>query len=303
VLDGARVDLGELSLVGTPPDALVQAAVGEAAASGLPFVALLDAAPSAFAHLGFAPCLLQHSIALPMLAGAAPALRLACQDDAEDVAALADTLDLPLAPARVAPDWRWLLEAPEGWLVLEDGRGRAVAYAALDAAGAVVEAAAADAGVARQLVAALANHGIRLLQLSLAHPVARAALLLGGDGRSTVAPAHEPSRLWGVVDLLAALEQLAPALTRRLAYSRYAGWSGVVRLEGEAGEATLHCQTDRVKAEVAGGPTAVLISGLGLSAAAQLLLGYRAAADLRATGELRCADVDLGLLNVLFPTR
>jgi len=106
-----------------------------------------------------------------------------------------------------------------------------------------------------------------------------------------------------VVDLLAALEQLAPALTRRLAYSRYAGWSGVVRLEGEAGEATLHCQTDRVKAEVAGGPTAVLISGLGLSAAAQLLLGYRAAADLRATGELRCADVDLGLLNVLFPTR
>jgi len=49
------------------------------------------------------------------------------------------------------------------------------------------------------------------------------------------------------------------------------------------------------------GPADLLVGGLGLAAAAQLLLGYRAAADLRATGELRCADVDLGLIDALFP--
>ena len=37
------------------------------------------------------------------------------------------------------------------------------------------------------------------------------------------------------------------------------------------------------------------------AALAQLLLAYRAAADLRATGGLACDDTALGLIDALFP--
>ncbi len=281
---------------------LVGAAVAAAADAGLPLLALRGA-PASYAALGLAPCALSSELRLPAPGMSAPQLRMASAADAADLAALADAgaAALPLAPARVAPDWRWLLEAPEAWLLLEDARGRAVAYASLDAQGRVAEAAAADAGGARQLVYALAAHGVQLLALQPGHAVARAALLLGGTMRLWAPRPAEPTWLWGVVDLALALAGLRDELARRLGGSRYAGWSGTLRLEGEAGLVRLRCAGGAVTVAAGAGPADLLVGGLGLAAAAQLLLGYRAAADLRATGELRCADVDFGLIDALFP--
>jgi hypothetical protein len=300
-LGAAALDVAALELRSARAELLeplLAAAASAAADAGLPFLTLRGA-PAAYAAFGLAPCALRSAVALPPLPPAP--LRHVSAADAEDLAALAAALPgLPLAPLRAPPDWRWLLAAPQGWLALDDGRGRLVAYGRL-VGGTVVEAAAADAGAARTLLGGLAGHGARTLALPPAHPVARAALLLGGAGRLDTPPADGDAELWGVVDLPAALEALAPELARRLAGSRYAGWSGAVRLQGDAGAATIRCAAGAVEASGAPGPVDVIVGGLGLAGAAQLILGYRQAADLRATGELRCADVDLGLVDVLFP--
>lgn len=303
-LGALSLDVAALTLAADEPAAiepLLAAAVTAAAEADLPFLTVRGA-PAELAAFGLAPCALSSVTSLPSPAGPAAGLRPATADDAEDLAALADATlaGLPRAPRRAPPEWRWLLDAPEGWLVLEDRRGRAAAYALL-AGDTVVEAAAADAGAARGLVSALAARGARALALSLAHGVSRAALLLGGTATTRAPVSGTPAELWGVVDLAAALGALGGEQERRLARSRYAGWEGAVRLEGAAGAATLRCTGGRVWVEEAPGPVDVMVGGLGLTAAAQLTLGYRQAADLRATAELRCADVDLGLLDVLFP--
>ena len=48
-------------------------------------------------------------------------------------------------------------------------------------------------------------------------------------------------------------------------------------------------------------PADLRLRQITLPALAQLCLGYRAAADLRATGGLACDDSALGLLDALFP--
>jgi hypothetical protein len=48
-------------------------------------------------------------------------------------------------------------------------------------------------------------------------------------------------------------------------------------------------------------PADLRLRQITLPALAQLCLGYRVAADLRATGGLACDDSALGLLDVLFP--
>jgi hypothetical protein len=45
----------------------------------------------------------------------------------------------------------------------------------------------------------------------------------------------------------------------------------------------------------------VWLRRVSLGGLAQLLLGYRSCADLRATRDLACDDTALGLLDVLFP--
>lgn len=106
----------------------------------------------------------------------------------------------------------------------------------------------------------------------------------------------------GVVDLPAMLEALAPEFERRLARSRYADWSGNLRVE---------LLTERITVTVAAGsvsvidgsrPADVRLRNITLPAIAQLCLGYRDAADLRATGGLACDDAALGLIDTLFPT-
>lgn len=303
-LGATSLDVGVLTLAADEPAAvepLLAGAVAAAAEAELAFLTLRGA-PQEFAAYGLAPCALVSEVRLPPDLDAAPALRPTTPSDEDDLAALANATlaGLPLAPRRAPPDWRWLLDAPARWLVLEDRRGRATAYARL-AGDTVTEAAAADGGTARDLATALAAHGARTLALPLAHGIARAALLMGGTATVGAPSADAPAELWGVVDLVAALDALSDELARRAAHSRYAGWEGVVRLEGAAGSATLRCTGERVLVEEAAGPVDVMVGGLGLAAAAQLTLGYRQAADLRATGELRCADVDLGLLDALFP--
>jgi hypothetical protein len=304
-LGATTIDVAVLELAADTPElteALLEGAVMAASAAELPFLAAVGR-PSALGPYGLAPCALVSRARLPRQLASAPMLRQVTADDAEDVAALADvaTAGLPLGARRAPPDWRWLLAAPAGWVGLEDGRGRLVAYARL-AGEAVVEAGAADAGAARTLVAGLAARSAEALALPALHPVTRAALLLGGALEVRALAGEEAGELWGVVDLVQALTALTPELTSRMAASRYKGWSGSVRLEGPAGAATLRSDGARVSVHDGAGPVDVMVGGLGLAAAAQLLLGYRAPADLRATGELRCADVDLGLLDALLPT-
>lgn len=303
-LGASTLDVAELALAADVPEAeapLLAAAVAAAAGASLPLLTLRGA-PAALGAYGLAPCALAWEVRLPAAGGGGRGLRPAAPADAEDLGALAAAAwaGLPLAPQRAPPDWRWLLDAPEGWLLLEDSRGRPAAYARLVGAR-VVEAAAADAGAARELVVALAERGAAALALPLASGVARAAALMGGAAAAGAPRADDPAELWGLVELAPALEALAAELAGRLERSRYAGWAGAVRLEGAAGAATLRCGGGRVAVEAGAGPVDVMVGALGLAGAAQLLLGYRQPADLRATGELRCADVDLGLLDVLFP--
>jgi hypothetical protein len=244
-------------------------------------------------------------------------LRPVLEGDLEDIAALyaASYSQLPLAQIRAAPDWRyWLASQPAAW-GLEDARGRLVAYAVRDSQAPhepsttrmIHEAAAADAGAARSLCLALLGQahkqgGVRLqLHLSPWHVVAQAALQLQGRIKLAAPQPSSQMQLAGVVDLPLLLEALTPELERRLKHSRYAGWSGNLRLELE---------TERIVAAFAAGRASVIdgsrpadlrLRRMSLPALAQLCLGYRAAADLRATGGLDCDDSALGLLDALFP--
>jgi predicted N-acetyltransferase YhbS len=243
-------------------------------------------------------------------------LRPVVEGDLEDLAALyeANYHDHPLTPIRAATDWRvW---PQEHALVLEDRRGRVVAYAALAVrAGGeppqVVEAAAADGGAARNLIAALLARtyarGPMQLELTLppTHMLALAALYMGGATHITAAlddgRAADDVALAGVVDLPAMLSALTPEFERRLTRSRYAGWSGNVRIEIETGRVTLAILDGRVEMVDGSRPADVRLRRVTLATLAQLCLGYRAAADLRATGGLECDDSALGLIDALFP--
>ncbi len=171
----------------------------------------------------------------------------------------------------------------------------------------VHEAAAVDAGAARALLRVLAEqatvggHRAMLLDLPAAHVVARAAIHSGGEARTRAAGDAEATPLAGVVELAMLLGQLRPAFTERLRASRYADWSGVVQIETEAEQIALVVAAGDVS--VTSGPRLadVRLRRVAIPACAQLCLGYRSAADLRATGGLDCDDQVLGLVDALFP--
>ncbi len=295
-------------------EALLGDCLGALIDQGLPIVTLYGS-NAQYAPFGFA--VYRFLAAVELRAGAAGtgiALRAAGAGDLDDLAALyqASYRGLALTDERAAPDWRaWLDQHTP--LALEDARGRLVAYAALaaDQTGdllAIDEAAAADAGAARQLCAALLarvrSQGRAGLVLKLApwHPTAQAALHLGGTAQLRAPADAEPAPLAGVVDLMGALEALAPEFERRLGHSRYAGWSGSLRLELATERFTL--AFDQGRATVIDGqrPADLRLRQIELPALAQLCLGFRATADLRATGGLACDDAALGLIDALFPT-
>jgi hypothetical protein len=319
-LGAATLEVGAIERIEAPGDqdafvALLGDCLGALLEQGQPLATLLGDT-AVYTPFGFAPYAFSAVVDLEAgaTAGAAP-LRPAGEADLDDLAALyeASYRDLPLGEVRAAPDWRAWLAAGRAALALEDGRGRVAAYAALgppDKHGAhVAEAAAADAGAARALLIALQGYahgqGLRQIGLALApaHPVARAALHLGGEAR-VIATADDAVRaaLAGVVDLPAVLEALAPEFELRLEGSRYAGWSGNLRVETETERVTLALAEGRA-AVIDGSRAADLrLRQVRLPALSQLLLGYRAAADLRATGGLDCDDSALGLIDVLFPS-
>jgi hypothetical protein len=172
----------------------------------------------------------------------------------------------------------------------------------------IAEAAAADAGAARELCAALVIHAQILgaqrlaFMLSPTHLVVRAALHLGGTARVSAALDDVGEvALAGIVDLPAMLEALAPEFERRLVGSHYAGWGGNLRIEIATERITLAFAEGYATVIDGSRPADLRLRQVTLPALAQLLLGYRAAADLRATGELACDDTALGLIDALFP--
>jgi len=294
-------------------EALLGDCMGALMDQGLPIVTL-QGASAEYAPLGFAAYRFDSAVELGAgTAGAGAALRAAVAGDLDDLAALyqASYQGLALADERAAPDWRvWL--GQHAALALEDARGRVVAYAALAADQgadllAIGEAAAADAGAARQLCAALLDRAraqsLARLRLKLApwHPVAQAALHLGGTAQLRAPAEVEVAPLAGVVDLMGALEALIPEFERRLARSRYAGWDGNLRLDLATERFTLAFEQGRATVIDGQRPADLRLRQIELPALAQLCLGYRAAADLRASGGLDCDDSALGLIDALFP--
>jgi hypothetical protein len=281
-------------------------------------LALVSGAAEAFARFGFAPYAFLSQVQLAPTSDIPHGigLRRATADDLDDLAALYDACyqALPLTPIRSAPDWRFWLADGHRCLVAEDNRGRVAAYAAIDPEPTgnlvVAEAAAADAGAARMLCHSLQSyahtHGqALLLELSPWHIVAQVALHLNGTVRitahSTRGIHHGQNVIAGVVDLPLLLEALAPEFERRLAGSRYAGWSGNLRLEIETERITLAFAEGRATMIDGSRPADLRLRQITLPALAQLCLGYRVAADLRATAGLACDDSALGLLDALFP--
>lgn len=319
-LGAATLEAGRIAafeLLPTEPEpsqfaALLGDCLGVLVEEGLA-LALVCGPTATYAPFGFAPYRFLSQVQLGSQSYAAapePALRRATEGDLDDIAALYDAAyhALPLTAARSAPDWRFWLAGAHPKLVAEDNRGRVTAYAAIDpeAAGlTVAEAAAADAGVARVLCRALQQYAhTRGLELVLAlapwHVVAQAALHL--DGMARLAVDHQGGNaLAGVVDLPLLLEALAPEFERRLARSRYAGWSGSLRLELDTERITLAFADGCATVIDGSRPADLRLRQITLPALAQLCLGYRVAADLRATGGLACDDSALGLLDALFP--
>jgi hypothetical protein len=332
-LGAATLEIGAISRIVTQDEeadftALLGDCLGALLAEGLA-LAIVQGDMAVYGAYGFAPYTFSVTVELNLdgLRQIENRLRPASEADLDDLAALyvSSYHDQPLAEARVLPDWRaWLTEG-HTVLALEDGRGRVVAYAAIAtnderpttdvfpfvvgrSSLVVAEAAAADAGAARSLVAALAAHAQSsgqqrmLLRLAPAHMAAQAALHLGGTARidATAEQARGVS-LAGVVDLPGILEALAPEFERRLAASRYAGWSGNLRVEIETERITLAFEAGRAAVIDGSRPADVRLRQVALPGLAQLCLGYRAAADLRATGWLACDDSALGLIDALFP--
>jgi hypothetical protein len=332
-LGAATLEVGAIERIDAPDNgegcvALLGDCLGVLLGEGLP-LAMVRGGTTVYAPFGFAPY--TFSAAVELDAGdfgqAETSLRPASEDDLDDLAALYATSyrDQWLAEARVLPDWRAWLAGEHTALALEDGRGRVVGYARVPSPPdplsqprergspdslIVAEAAAADAGAARSLLAALTRlaqaRGLQRLALLLApaHVVARAALHLGGAARIAATPDEAgDAPLAGVVDLPGTLEALAPEFERRLAASRYAGWSGNLRIEIATERITLAFAEGRPAVIDGSRPADVRLRQVTLPALAQLCLGYRAAADLRATGGLACDDAALGLIDALFPAR
>jgi len=298
-LEAGIVDLFATTDQGDLATALIGAMLSVLRDADLP-LALITGDPATFEPFGFAPFQLREHVQGWQVTPSSSTLRAITADDGDEVAAIyaQSYAALPLGEMRAAPDWRaWLAAHPHAQ-VQEDGRGRITAYAVV-ARGTITEAAAVDSGAAQALLSALANV---VLALPLAHPVARAALWLGGVGTTTVSTTDsDPPRLAGVVDLPVLLEQLIPAFDERLSRSRYAQWSGNIQIELETERVTLAIDNGRATVIDGARPADVRLRRVKLPALTQLLLGQRDAAAARASGGLDCDDAALGLLDIIFP--
>ncbi len=285
--------------------ALLEPIVVAAATVGLPWLQL-DIPLEAEVGAGLAICALQFQLQLPPFPASAPTLRSATLDDWADLTALdaVQATAIPLSRERTAADWRWLITtAGTALQVLEDERGRLVGYALRSAEGDLSEAYAADAGVGRELLAALVAQGIEVGRFGFGHPLAHTALVHGGHLHGQAPALGSVVPHWGVIDLAGALHDLAPELGSRLRNSRYGGWQGRVDLEVAGRNVALVFTGDAVHIEAQPKEVPdVAVKRITLEALPQLLLGYRAVADLRASGKLTCAESDFGLLDILLPT-
>ncbi len=230
-------------------------------------------------------------------------LRPATVDDHDDIAALyaASYRTISYSEVRSPADWRsWPIVGAA--LVCEDARGRVVGYVLIHD-DSVVEAGAADAGAARALIAVLtdATSAAPGWHLPIAHIVTQAALHIGGEVHIRASQPHESVSLAGVLDVVGAFTQLLPVFAQRLAGSRYERWSGMLGIALQHEQVTLAFADGQATVLPGSNASNLWLRRVSLGGLAQLLLGYRSCADLRATGELDYADTALGLLDVLFP--
>jgi hypothetical protein len=301
VLDVATVRIpGELTL----HPALLEPVVAAAAAAELAWLQI-DLPVTADPLPGLAICRLKSRLQLAFHVGRAPVLRPAAHADVADLTALGAALAAaaPLSYERTAADWRWLVTTlGDAIQVLEDERGRLAGYAVCGPDPGFSEAYAADAGVGRALLDALSAQGRNEGRLDPGHPLTHTALVHGGRSELSVPGQGHIAPHWGVIDLTAALTDLAPELGVRVRRSRYAGWQGRVQVEVGGRRVGLRLTGEAVEVEQqpVRAPD-VAVQRIALSAVPQLLLGYRTVADLRASGALQCAESDFGLLDGLFP--
>ncbi len=320
-LDAGRIRALDVALAQDDPSifaALLGDCLRVLVEEGLPLV-LVCGPTETYAPFGFAPYGLDAATYLTSRGDpikSTPQLRRATEDDLDDLAALHDATyhTLPMTEIYTAPNWRFRFAGDEQILAIEDNRRRLIAYCTIEHQKdqlKISEAAAADAGAARVLCSALQAQahaqGQSGLQMTLSpwHLVAQAALHLNGHVR-LIAPSDGVDRqgygeIAGVVDLPLLLEALVPEFELRLARSRYAGWSGNLRMEIETERITLAFSEGRATVIDGSRPADLRLRQVTLSALAQLCMGYRVAADLRATGGLACDDSALGLLDALFP--
>lgn len=279
---------------------------------------------SLYAPFGFAPVRYQAQATVPAelaarlpLAGRA---RPFTPDDLGDVAALyaATYAGLPTSEERTAGVWHWRLPTMDDVTILEDLAGRVAGYAwvsqkAVRAKLRVIEAAVAPDGRAAQSLLAILGararaEGLPTVYLALApdHPLARAAVVAGGEAR--LAGPIVPGSRWGhadqaqVLDLAAALDALAPALARRLAASAYAGWQGNIAIDTERGSASLKIGPSAIEAAPRNGVTQGVLRLPG-DLLAPLLLGTYGATEMAAQPGFQAPEPLLALLGVLFPPR
>lgn len=302
LLAGATLDVGHLHGIMCAPGAAptcheqaFDAALAALYEEGLPLIRLIDTPGRA--PLGCAPCQFQSVLSLAH-ASTAGALRAATPEDSLELATLArtSTAGLSLVPVRSDAEWQhWIGHAAPR--ILTGRNGQIIAFAAEGEAG------AEDAAAARALVQVLAAANQPIPHLPARHLVTQALLQLGGRVELFAAPPDTRTSLYGVVDLALLLEEMRAVLTVRVAQSRYAGWSGLVRLEADGGPVDLRVRGGAIA--IAPPDVQVLpdirIRQLRLHALPQLCLGYRSAPDLRAAGLLEADDPALSLLDVLFP--
>jgi hypothetical protein len=165
---------------------------------------------------------------------------------------------------------------------------------------ALIEAGVLDAGVALTLLEQLPPSC--QLALPISHPLTRAALFSGWQCQLKAYPATAVAPLYGIVDVQQILIQLAPLLTQRLHASRYATWQGVIRFELAHSWLGVQITRGGVLAVPGNSAADIRLRRVTLTGLTELLLGQHPAALLRATGQLHCDDIALGLLDTLFPT-
>lgn len=296
----ATIEVGAIGAIAANAEAVWTKLIGDGlrvlGESGLP-LAFVTGQVEQFGPVGFAPYQFSVQTIQQPNGERTPTLRRLGVSDLDDLHALfqATYAALPLSEVRALPDWRAIL-GESNVLGLDDSKGRLAAYA-LPVGQTIVEAAATDSGTARALLAALPQYQ---LALPFTHRVTQAALQRGGT--TTIVRPSGDSALAGVVDLPMMLEQLVSAFEQRLIGSRYAGWSGNIRIEIETERVTLAFREGHAEVIDGSRPADLRLRRVGLPALAQICLGYRSISDLRATRDLECDDSALGLLEILFPT-